>query len=396
MGMYTDEELSWAVKVAYFNISEKDINDFISENGDYPTLQDIFIAEGEELFFKPSCIKAENPTGDDLKMKESVLAFIDDVISGKICQGWKVVSVCDQNNKDGMYALTIETDSQDAIIAFRGSEATNGKQVIEDWVSADFNIMNGKLTRQEESALQYLDEVANQFDYENFAVTGHSLGGDLALVSTVLSASDKSESDISDRIRQSVSFDGPGHPEEFIAKYEKEIYEMNDVMTHYQWSLVGACLTSLCERFDRYIYIRSDSFENLVAKHAMESLGFEENGSLSRATQMDDLAMQVHNITTKIDNEDILQFALSYELKVLEMDARAAYYWLQFETSAFLKYLGSLPKLTEPHPMMLNNLLKDGMSDSAKASIVQAAFIAVLTVGHRGSDMRVLLEDWVM
>ena len=57
-------------------------------------------------------------------------------------------------------------------------------------------------------------------DDENFtsvASSGHSLGGDLALTVAVISAYDD------EKYVQGASFDGPGHPKEFMELYEDRI-----------------------------------------------------------------------------------------------------------------------------------------------------------------------------
>ncbi len=91
-------------------------------------------------------------------MEYAAKQFIDDVIAGNICQGWKVVSVSEQQNENGFYGLTIETGEENAIVAFRGSEGVDANQFIEDWIVADFGIINGGLTEQEIAAGKYTKE----------------------------------------------------------------------------------------------------------------------------------------------------------------------------------------------------------------------------------------------
>ncbi|MCR5234948.1 MAG: DUF2974 domain-containing protein, partial [Lachnospiraceae bacterium] len=159
-----------------------------------------------------------------------------------------------------MYAITIETEPGNAIISFRGSEKVDGN-FPPDWIYSDGGIATGKLTYQELMAVKYLDEIEKEYGdkYSSYAITGHSLGGDLALVSTMLTSNSQYvSSEISKKISQSVGFDAPGHPEEFIDKYADNINAMSDVMTHYQYSLVGEIFTSLCEETSRYYHVRAD------------------------------------------------------------------------------------------------------------------------------------------
>ncbi|MCM1090895.1 MAG: DUF2974 domain-containing protein [Muribaculum sp.] len=175
-------------------------------------------------------------------MAEDAKQFMDDVAAGKICQGWKVVSVKNEQEDSGLYALTIETGENEAIVAFRGSEHVDMDQFIKDWGWADFAMIDAKATAQEELAYQYLTEVGNDFDYDNLTLTGHSLGGNLAHVATVYAY--EQDRELYSRISQSVSFDGPGHPEEYIEEHKEAISAVQGNLRHYQWSIVGTILTS--------------------------------------------------------------------------------------------------------------------------------------------------------
>ena len=53
---------------------------------------------------------------------------------------------------------------------------------------------------QEIVAGKYLDTIGEKYKDYSFATTGHSLGGDLALVSALYVAGEKSTSDVSTRL----------------------------------------------------------------------------------------------------------------------------------------------------------------------------------------------------
>ncbi|MCM1552490.1 MAG: DUF2974 domain-containing protein, partial [Butyrivibrio sp.] len=231
-------------------------------------------------------------------MAEDAKQFMDDVAAGKICQGWKVVSVKNEQEDSGLYALTIETGENEAIVAFRGSEHVDMDQFIKDWGWADFAMIDAKATAQEELAYQYLTEVGNDFDYDNLTLTGHSLGGNLAHVATVYAY--EQDRELYSRISQSVSFDGPGHPEEYIAKHKKAISAVQDKLMHYPWSFVGVILTSFCEG-DNYQMVLSDKFTGLFLKHSTASLRFNEDGSLIRTEAKDWVASEIDALTNMID-----------------------------------------------------------------------------------------------
>ena len=219
--MYTAEELVWATQLAYC--------DFTSEQLKKSNSVSVLLKrEGYDIYYSYSKKTEEEATGDNATMIQETKAFIDAVAAGEKCKDWKIVDVRNDESDSGLYAIVIETGENEAIIAFRGSESylhgiLSPEQVSKDWVQADGQILYGVQTLQEYEACKYLDYIADTpaFDkYQNIALTGHSLGGNLALVSTIYTATDACETNMSSRIVQSVSMDGPGHPQEFLDKYQ--------------------------------------------------------------------------------------------------------------------------------------------------------------------------------
>ena len=213
--MYTAEELIWATQLAYCNFVADDLQEG-------KTIRDIVSGRGEGIYYNYD--ENATPTGDKKTMRDETIKFIEAIKNGEICQNWKVISVYDRQDQEGTYGIMIDTGNDEAIIAFRGSESVNTEQRIKDWLAADFEIINGTMTDQERAACRYLDKITNNkaFNkYQNIAVTGHSLGGDLALVSTIYTATDECTTDMASRIKQSVSMDGPGHPKAQKAMGEK-------------------------------------------------------------------------------------------------------------------------------------------------------------------------------
>lgn len=80
----------------------------------------------------------------------------------------------------GNSSYLIETDPNHAIICFRGSESTDENQIIKDWINADFGLLMDRDTLQQNNAADYMKEINGRFAYGCYAVTGHSLGGNLA------------------------------------------------------------------------------------------------------------------------------------------------------------------------------------------------------------------------
>lgn len=308
---YTDKELVMATQLAYCNF-RKEIVEEAREmaNGDCPTLQAIFsVFQREnpgrlyEIFYNYKY--STSPDGDELLMKQDTESWIDDIISGRSEYAqWRLADVHDMNSENGLYAVTLLTEEGEAIVAFRGSESENNYgtdpiQIRFDWLEADLGIASGDITTQEFYAALYLNTVLNDSRYRSITVTGHSLGGDLALVSTVFNCNNENI----DKIQRSVSFDGPGHPPAFFEKYNQQIAMVKDKLVHYHWSLVGAIFQSLA---NEYISIDSDKFESLIWKHSTASLSFSDAGELFRAIDKpyDDLALLVACITNEFITEN--------------------------------------------------------------------------------------------
>ncbi|MFT3983341.1 MAG: DUF2974 domain-containing protein [Lachnospiraceae bacterium] len=309
---YTDQELCEATQVAYFNITQEYLAEYRrTHNGGSPTLQEIVKENGPDIYSGYGRMDAV--TGDRLKIKQSIENFCASIAAGEACAGWKIVSVSDSNSEDGFYGVLIETDSGHAIVAFRGSESVSVRQIVEDWIQADLGLIQNSPTQQQLKAGQYLDEIGSHFAYDQYAVTGHSLGGNLAIFSAIYAATEDCVSDIGSKIVQCVNFDGPGQTREFIETYQNAINKQRSVMKHYQWSLVGSILTSVCG--DHYKMIASEGFASLLFKHSTASVVFL-NGMVVPSEMLDNLAILSHNLTNHCDTDEDLHEVLAALVKI--------------------------------------------------------------------------------
>ena len=115
--LFTDEELVWATQLAYC--------DFKLDHIALGNIADIVSQEGPMIYY--SYDPAASPEGDKLLMRNSIIEFLNDICSDdedkQKCKGWKIVDVKNMETENGLYAITIETGENEAIIAFRGSES---------------------------------------------------------------------------------------------------------------------------------------------------------------------------------------------------------------------------------------------------------------------------------
>lgn len=147
---------------------------------------------------------------------------------------WRISVVHDTNAKNGFYACIIETSPGQAAVAFRGSESND----FYDWVGSDFGLLNSVCTIEQRETDRFLSKYSEKIsNYDSVAMTGHSLGGNLAEYATLVSRNHGIRN-----VEQCISFDGPGFSNEFLMFHSLDILAMNGVMTHYRWSVVGNLL----------------------------------------------------------------------------------------------------------------------------------------------------------
>lgn len=218
-------------------------------------------------------------------VKESELSQLN-CLTDEQMKNWKISAVHDQNDVNGFYACVIETGPGEAAVGFRGSEGMGElDNVVNDWVGADIGLVNSTCTNQQSEVERFLEKYKDQLNgYDNLAMAGHSLGGNLAEYATIVS----SEYGLDDNIKQCVSMDGPGFSKEFIDKHREQIEKMSDVMYHPRWSFVGTMLNDLPGVNYEYVEVANkDGIDdyNALTRHSTEYLVYDENGKLIPGNQ---------------------------------------------------------------------------------------------------------------
>jgi esterase/lipase len=101
--------------------------------------------------------------------------------------------------------------------------------MINDWQN-NFTSIYAELTRQQEESKNYMEEYMSR--YSQISVTGHSLGGNLALAVAVIT-----NESIRNKITSSVTFNAPGFNSEFVETYREQIQreshkKINMILSH--------------------------------------------------------------------------------------------------------------------------------------------------------------------
>ena len=256
---YSDAEMLLATQVAYL---------------DCDNMRGRSVYEIYSTFLRQYCEKDANGNyvakadlpGDGSKRAETVLAMNkiigDNPQLSNSIQSWKVVDVCNDNNRSGFYGAVIDTGDNNAIIGCRGSESFDLYQGVMDWAVSDFGLLDGQLTVQQKVAEQYMQQIYYKYGdkYQSFSLTGHSLGGNLAEHMAIMAPAG-----MRDKIDHVISFDGPGFSEEYIQAHMDRIQKIADKMDHYQWSVVSSMLNPLPGVQDTVIKAHDDPDHSGIA-----------------------------------------------------------------------------------------------------------------------------------
>lgn len=197
-------------------------------------------------------------------------------VNGDFLENWHVVDVCDRNDTTGMYGCLVDSGDGNAIVTYRGSESSNLTRFVQDWVVADFGMLNDTLTAQQAEAQLYMQNIYDTYGskYQSFTAAGHSLGGNLAEHATITAPNGMN-------IERCVSFDGPGFSGDYTRAHKNDIARNGHLVDHYQWSLVGCMLYPL--KGTNYRTIDSDIPNdhgkwNLFFRHDMIHAQFDQDG----------------------------------------------------------------------------------------------------------------------
>lgn len=247
-----------ATQIAYANLDEAFYN--LSKNGEGITLTEAVIyakKHKNELGGLGNYIE-----GYDEDVKGNIIDVRFKKGYGNIGD-WKIFEPVNDNIKDGtgLYACILDIGSE-RILACRGSEGAGNfltndisrRNIDQDWIEADFMLLNSVQTKQEEALRKYMTDNADLLSEKPWTATGHSLGGALADHAAVVSA----EENIGN-FSGAVNFDGPGHSQEYIKKHSAALKRASWKMTHKKASIVGNLLFDFPGAKQEYIKTSNES-----------------------------------------------------------------------------------------------------------------------------------------
>ncbi len=149
------------------------------------------------------------------------------------------------SSESGFSAFAIEPRDNpegEVVICCRGSDAMNLNPLdkgntLNDWVGADLSLAWDEQTTQQEEMKLFMESYKN---YHNITITGHSLGGNLAMYAAVTWP-------YPEKIAAVYAYDGPGFNQAFMSEHNEQITRMNEKIYNFQQEhdLVSSSLISI-------------------------------------------------------------------------------------------------------------------------------------------------------
>lgn len=264
----------------------------------YTDAQMVIASQIAYMDFDPAAIASGNYTlrellemnrqGADETVVQEIDALLNKIESYPGCErclDWVIRDVRDNEHSTGMYACLIDTQDGNALVAYRGSESDTTEQVVKDWALADFGLINNPLTIQQSDAQDYLRTIYEKYgnQYENFSLTGHSLGGNLA-EHAAITAPDGMRG----KIDRCVNLDGPGFSQEYLLAHQNDLKKSSKCIDHYQWSIIGTLLNPVPDGNYRTVEADTpdkgssglDVLSSYLWRHDTANVNFDDDGSL--------------------------------------------------------------------------------------------------------------------
>ena len=292
---YSDRDMMVATQIAYYDIPDHykglPLRDILKK---CPNIQKRIM----------NTLNSQNASALEKSRAQKQLDLYNEIMSPNSEYGnWIIKDIKNDNSNTGFYGCLIETDKNSAIVGFRGSEGMHGDQLQKDWIEGDFGLLNNELTKQQAKATEFMNEINSKYNYDNYATSGHSLGGNLSAHAGITAPPD-----MQNKITQCYNMDGPGFSDEYLKTHQAQIDRFVNKITHYQWSMVGALLNPVPGEEYKTVQVSEEvryknDMNSLLNRHDTGFVEFDENCRVKDG-EMDPMASAIGKLSRSIDDAD--------------------------------------------------------------------------------------------
>ncbi|WP_229106295.1 Mbeg1-like protein [Paenibacillus sp. 1001270B_150601_E10] len=301
-------------------------------------------------------------------------------------KNWKITNV-QPNTDTGFSAFTIESNdsSNTKIVAFRGSEPMEDLKYWNDW-SNNLSTMYKLQSPQQAEAKKYMDKLlSQQSDFSSLYLTGHSLGGNLALYSSFTLPEQQR-----DKLVTVTTFNAPGFNQDVIDKYQEAINTLNaqGKMTEYRND--GDIVPALFINPTEGVYLKSSfKWSDYLSHHSLFATVLNEDGTkfvLNDEQRFAPIPSRINNITKQVQD-------LPYNLRVMLVDMIDAIQTGEGTLSEKLKDHETELKISvrEIFPILLNELVP-GLK-SLGLDIIEHEILPALREGTLTDGVELALKE---
>lgn len=307
----SEQELQWIAQLTYLDIEGKNLSgensylsDYYINKGKKITIGDLidyYSGTGKFNYTKEGVQKIETRfSGETLGRNEYELyQELFEKLNTPEYRDWVISDVVSNNEKheSGFVAFTVTpAGTNDKIIAFRGSEPIDDSEYRNDWKNNFQTLYKMESPQQKdvEAYMNYIQEKLTAAD--ELYLTGHSLGGNLALFATFILPKA-----LRDKLVTVTTFNAPGFNRHVLKQYENIIKALKDggkitEFRNYYDYLVPSLLINPTDG----VYIDSvDGDAGMMANHSMFLLAYDELGNLLRNDKQTPHVMSqtIHRLT---------------------------------------------------------------------------------------------------
>ncbi|WP_314586776.1 Mbeg1-like protein [Paenibacillus terrigena] len=210
-----------------------------------------------------------------------------------------ITNVVSHNKKEesGFVAVTIEVEKGVNVVTFRGSEPMSDPLYRNDWKNnGTTSYINESLQQME--AKNYILDMIKQGKFPSY-LTGHSLGGNLALFSSFILPDEYRK-----RLISATTFNAPGFNGSLLAEYSKQIEELNQQGKLKEFRNVEDIVPALFMNPSKGIYIKTLAEGFGFAHHSMFSYAMGEDGTSFKRADVQasgTIPSIVHNLTVGLE-----------------------------------------------------------------------------------------------